>query len=46
MVKAMAPPAPIGASFIITFIIAKKMCEHSSMNWCTARPLAPIRVRA
>ena len=32
MVKAIAPPAPIGASFISAFIIAKKMCEHASMK--------------
>ena len=32
MVNAIAPPAPIGASFISAFIMAKKMWEQPSMN--------------
>jgi len=46
MVNAMAPPAPSGASFISAFIIAKKTCEHASMNWCTAVPRGPMRTIA
>jgi hypothetical protein len=46
MVNAMAPPAPIGASFISAFIIAKKMCEADSMNRCTISPRPPMCVIA
>src|SRR2546427_11134197 len=46
MAFTIAPPAPSGASFIRVFIMAKKICEHASMNSRTGWPAGPMCVIA
>ena len=46
MVKAIAPPAPSGASFMSAFIMRKKTCELVSITWWTTLPSSPRCVMA
>ena len=43
MVNAIAPPAPIGASCMMAFIMVKKMSDADSMNRWTGSPAGPMR---